>query len=268
MLHLITHTIRKKLKTLFVYIAISVALTWMLTALYPDFSKQADQLSAVFQNYPEDFIKAFDVDMQNFLASLEGFLAAENYSIMWPIILIILTLSLGAGAIAGEIEAGTMEILLAQPISRLKIFFGKYITGALIALSFVWISILAVIPLAMLYHIDYQLKNHFMIAILGSLLALAIFSLSMLFSAIFSSKGKTASVPAGILIFMYAIKIIAKLKESLSDLEYLSFFHYFDSNQALLYGNINKSAILVFLGVSIICTVIGALWFQKRDIAV
>lgn len=268
MFSLITQTIKKKRNTLVVYLVISIALTWMLTALYPDMAKQADQLTAAFQNYPEKFVKAFDVDMQSFLASLEGFLAAENYSIMWPIILIILVLSLGASSIAGEIEDGTIEILLSQPISRLKIFFSKYIAGAFIALAFVWISILAVIPLAMFYNIDYQLKNHLVIAILGSFLALAIFSIAMMFSAIFSTKGKVASLPAGILIFMYALDIVAKLKETLPNLKYLSFFHYFDSNQALLYGNIEKTAIFVFLGVSIICTLIGAIWFQKRDIAV
>jgi len=63
------------------------------------------------------------VDMQSFLASIEGFLAAENYSIMWPIILIILTLSLGASAIAGEIEEGTMEIFAFPAHFALKDFF-------------------------------------------------------------------------------------------------------------------------------------------------
>lgn len=268
MFTLITQTIKKKRNTLLVYVLISIALTWMFTALYPDMAKEADKLNIVFEHYPEKFVKAFDVDMQSFLASLEGFLAAENYSIMWPIILIILVLSLGASSIAGEIEEGTIEILLSQPVSRLKIFFGKYIAGLVVSLSFVWFSIFAVVPLAVLYNIDYQLKNYFTIAILGSLLAIAIFSMSMMFSAAFSTKGKVASLPAGILIFMYAANIIANFKESLQDLRLLSFFHYFDHNKALLYGNINKSAIFVFLGVSIICTLIGALWFEKRDIAV
>lgn len=46
----------------------------------------------------------------------------------------LLGLSVGAGVLAGDLERGTLHFLLAQPVSRAEIFWGK-VLGALLAVS-------------------------------------------------------------------------------------------------------------------------------------
>src|SRR5581483_5163390 len=53
-----------------------------------------------------------------------GFLSAEYYS--WITILLIVYVAIeGTGAIAGEESAGTMDLLLAQPVSRSRVVLEK-----------------------------------------------------------------------------------------------------------------------------------------------
>jgi ABC-2 type transport system permease protein len=180
---------------------------------------------------------------------------------------IIFVIAYGGAQIAGEIEKGTIETILAQPISRLKIFLGKYLAGVASIVAFCAVSIFAVIPLATLHGVDYRLENFWTMSILGFLFALAIFSLSMLATSIFSEKGKSNFAVGGIIIVMYVINVVSTFKESLEDLRYLSFFYYYDHSSAILHNKIDSLAIWVFLGVSVVATILGALWFMRRDIA-
>ena len=66
---------------------------------------------------------------------------------------------------------------------------------------------------------------------------------------------------------MYALNIFSTFQESLKDLKYASFFYYYDQNSALIDSHIATLSIVVFLAVGIICTIVGAIAFVKRDIA-
>ena len=71
--------------------------------------------------------------LEGFLGGLsistpEGFLTSEYFS--WvPILLIVYAVIQGTGAIAGEESAGTMDLLLAQPVSRRLMVTGGNVTG-------------------------------------------------------------------------------------------------------------------------------------------
>lgn len=241
----------------------------MYTAILPDFQKQGEKFQEMAKAYPPELMKAFGVENAALIfSSLEAFLAMEEYSIIWPIMVVILLCAWAGSAISGEIEKGTMELLLAQPISRLRIFVEKYFAGLVMLFLFVVIGNFSVIPMANYFNIGYQLENLVKVSVIGFLFAWAIYALGMFFSALFSDKGKVYAATSGIFVIMYIIKIIASLKDSLSNLKYLSFFHYFDANSALVKNQINPENYWVFIGVILIFTVLGAIIFHKRDVAV
>lgn len=267
MLALIIQTVKKNKGSIIGYVLGSILITWMYVAIYPSISQQKEALTQYIASFPQDVFKAFGFDIQSFLTSLEGYLGGEHFSLIWPIMLIILATSFGAGALAGEIERGTIGILLSQPLSRIKLFLSKYLAGMVVILTFVWVSALAVVPLAALYHLDYQASHYFTLALIGSLFALAIFSVAMMLSSFFSERGRVTLLTTILLIAMYVLRVLSSLKESLGDLKYLSFFHYFDHNRALLENKIDLPSVAVFGGVILVCTVVGLYWFNRRDIA-
>jgi len=133
---------------------------------------------------------------------------------------------------------------------------------------FVIVSILPVFPLAEIYNISYSKGEFFKLALISFTLGLAVFGLSMLFSAIFSEKSKVTFTLVGLLIVMYFINIISGLKESLENLKYFSFFYYFKPSEILINNKIDPWTGVVFLGTFFLASLIAIILFKKRDITV
>ncbi|MEW6407937.1 MAG: ABC transporter permease subunit [Patescibacteria group bacterium] len=222
MLTIFWRTIRDRKLSLLIYCLAGILLLWMYIGFFPSIRDQAEKFKEVFEAYPESMMKAFNIEELNF-DTLEKFLTVEQFSIIWPIMVIFLVVSIAGTALSGEVEKGTAEILLSRPVSRLKIFFSRYLAGLFILLVFTVSSVFFVVPLARLSKVDFVFENYVTIAVLGFLFGWAIFSMGMMFSAIFSERSKTYMVTGGILLVMYVLKIAASLKESLDKLKYFFF---------------------------------------------
>ncbi|MBU2595614.1 ABC transporter permease [Patescibacteria group bacterium] len=262
-------TIKDRRIVLLIYCLGVIGFLWMYVGMFPSFADKKDEFNQLMQYYPKEMMQAFGItEITQIFSSIENFLAMEQFSIVWPIVVIALAVSIGGSSIAGEIEAGTIETLLELPISRVKIFFAKYLGGLVLIAVFTVVSVFTVIPLAAAYHVDYQASHYVTTFIIGLLFAWAIMTLAFFFSVVFNSKGRAYFIPVGILILMYVLKIISSLKENLKDLQYTSFFYYFDANKSLINNKIDNWSYLIFGGVIIVFTIIAVFWFSKRDIVV
>lgn len=267
MLTIILRTLKDRKISLIIYLIAAVLFMWMYVAMFPSIQEQSEAFTTAFESLPDTFFEALGMEELD-MSTIENFLAMEYFSMIWPIIVIFLVLAIAGAGLAGEIERGTAEILLSKPVSRINIFFAKYLVGLFSLLVFTVVSLFAVIPLSALHSVDYSLKNFISVAIISFLFGWAIFSVAMLFSAIFSEKSKVYMTTGGILLVMYALNIAAALKENLENLQYLSFFHYYKYNDALIRNDLDPTSILVFFGVAVVCTAAAAWWFKKRDIAI
>jgi ABC-2 type transport system permease protein len=253
--------------SIIVYCVAAIALMWMYVAMYPSIEKQAASFTEAFKNYPQAMMKAMGIEMMDF-SHLENFLAMEQFSIIWPIMVIFLMVAFASNSLAREVEKGTAEILLSRPVSRLKIFFGRYLAGIVVLLVFTILSTVTVAPLAELHSIDYQFVNYLKTGLTGFFFGWAFFSMAMMISAMSSEKSRVAMTIGGVAIAMYVLKIVASLIERFDWLQYVSFFYYFNGNDGLLNSTVKILPLVVFSIVSIVCTAIGAWYFKKRDIAV
>lgn len=258
--------IRDRKNSILAYLGGSVLLVWLYISIFPSILEQADTFNAMIEKYPPELLKAFNVEDMR-LDNLASYLSAEHFSFVWPLLLIILVLSMSAGAIASEIEQGTIEMVLAEPVSRLKLYFSRYLAVLIAVGVFTKGSILLIAPLASAYDIPYDTKNLVLLTTASLLFGFAILGTSFLFSALFSEKGKVYFAGAGLLVAMYALNIVSSLKDSLGSLKYSSFFYYYNPGKAFVHGNLPWETVWVFLGIGIVATVIGATIFARRDIA-
>lgn len=250
-----------------IYCLAAVALVWMYIAMYPTITKQTAVMNEAFKNYPKALLKAFGIEQLTF-DHLENFLAMEQFSIIWPVMVIFLVAAFASNSLAREIEKGTAEILLSRPISRLKIFFGRYGAAVCILTVFTVLSTFTVPLIAGAYHIDYQLANYLKTALLGWLFGWSFLSIAFMCSAWFSEKSRVAMSIGGLAVIMYVARLVASFIDKLDWLKYLSFFHYFNANDTMIEGVLHTLPIIVFTCVIIVTTAVGAWYFQKRDIAV
>ncbi|WP_227983659.1 ABC transporter permease subunit [Nocardia spumae] len=94
-----------------------VALVLLESALWPSISR-IPGLRQLMDNYPEALRKLLGI---NDFFTGTGFLDTELYSIMLPILFLVFAVSRGARAIAGEEEAGTLEVLLVTRVTPMRL---------------------------------------------------------------------------------------------------------------------------------------------------
>jgi ABC-type transport system involved in multi-copper enzyme maturation permease subunit len=150
----------------------------------------------------------------------------------------------------------------------LKLFLAKYLSGMGILTVFTVVSVFSIIPLAALHGVEYKIESFAAVALIVFLFGWSVFSVAMMFSSLFSEKGKVYMACGGTLLAMYVLNVVALMKDNLDALKYLSFFHYYAYSDALIRQSLYGTGCLVFVGVSVACTAIGLSWFLKRDIAV
>lgn len=260
--------LKDKFFTVMVYIISGLAFLEMYISMFPSAQKQAESMKEIIKSY-EPMLKAMNLDPSTLTYEyLESFLATEMYSFLFPILSIIFVTSLANYSLAGEIEKGNIELTLAQPVSRIKIFFARYFTAAFYLLLLTASIVFAVVPLAKFHNISYSFENYVTTFVASYLFALAIMSFAFFASSLFSERGKSSFLVGGSVILMYVINVISALKENLKDIQYFSIFHYYNASSIVVKNTYVDYSILYFLGVTIVFTALGAYIFNKRDIAV
>jgi ABC-2 type transport system permease protein len=264
---LIIKELRDRKLSLFTYIVISIGFIVMYTALFPSIQKEAESYTKLFESMPEAFAELAGITNASF-NTLENFLAIELFSITWPLLLILLALSRAGSSVSGEVEKGSMGLLLSMPISRTKVITSKYAAGLLSVFLFTALSTLIIIPIASLFNYSVHADRIALLALSGLLFGSAIYSFAFLISVLFSERSKTYFVAAGAIIASYVLNIVGSLKESLHPLQSISIFNYFDATNAIVNGTISTAAIVVCLVVTAASTALAVVIFTKRDIQV
>jgi len=98
--------------------AAGVALLVLLeAALWPSVRGMAG-FDELLNSYPQAMRELFN--LQDFTTG-RGFLNAELYSMVLPVLFVVFGIGRGARAVAGEEEAGTLEVLLVTPVSTTRL---------------------------------------------------------------------------------------------------------------------------------------------------
>src|SRR3989344_5438374 len=73
--------------SLIAYTLAGIGLVLLYVALNPSLQGQSQTYAKLMESMPKGFAEAFGVDA-NFLATLEGYIASEMFSFMWPLLAI------------------------------------------------------------------------------------------------------------------------------------------------------------------------------------
>ncbi|MHB0914127.1 MAG: ABC transporter permease subunit [Thermoleophilia bacterium] len=264
--NLLRRTFSDRRISLPIYAAGVAAYSIMILAIWPSMSSNLETLEQLWANYPEAIRSMFGGNIS--IATFDGFLTLEYFSLIWVIIVFAFSISVATASVAGEIEKGTMELLLSQPISRRSIIMTRmsfHLIGLLIIIAATMAPIVAIAPL-----IDAEIDRTGLLALSFSslLFYLALGSLAFLLSSVLSDRGRAVFICVGILIASYAIDILSAFNDTIERVNFLSLFNYYDPYRYLhdvsfAWGDLTVLAIL-----GIVCTAGAILWFDRRDIAV
>ena len=96
----------------------------MMILIAPSILDEFD-VAALTESFPPALVEATQLDV---IATIEGFMALELYWFGWLLVLGIYVAYSAASTIAGDIDDGTMDTLLAAPISRQQVLLEKFLS--------------------------------------------------------------------------------------------------------------------------------------------
>ncbi|MBC8279942.1 MAG: ABC transporter permease subunit [Chloroflexi bacterium] len=258
-------TLRDQRRSLCWWVLGVVALSLFTVLFYPSIA-DAPEFDEMLENLPEALSRAMLGDVTD-LTSPEGYLNSQLFVFMIPLVFLIFTVARGSGAVAGEEERGTLELLLSYPIRRWKLVTDKFSAMAsaiAIVAAGTWLSLF--IGAAM---VDMEIG--------AWRLAEATFSaawLSLVFGtfalALGSATGKrnmSIGITAGLAAGAYLLNAMAPLSETLEPTRKFSPFYYYSSSDPLSNG-LDPLHVLVMAGLVAVFLVIATLTFERRDIGV
>lgn len=116
-----------------------IALVAIMAVFYPSIRDTGADFDAYVDSLPESVRQSLGISGAS-IASPEGYLMSQLYSNMYPLLLLILGISLGSWAIAGAEGDGTLEMTLAAPLRRASLAWGRFAAVAFATLAITGVS--------------------------------------------------------------------------------------------------------------------------------
>lgn len=256
------------LKTLFdkrwstlIWFAVILLFSLFVIVLFPTFK---DSFGEALKDTPESLRSLFGEasDYQN----INGYLDIQVVNQM-VFLTLIMSIIMGTGLLSGEESSGSLQSLLAQPISRTKVYISKLLAMSLLLLLACSGIFFGVYIGALMIGEAGNLETGRLVLATFMTWVITLFfgALAFAMGAISGKKG-AAGIIAGFLAFAtYIITTLSGTAEVLKTINYASPFRYFNTPSIMKTGLDTGNLLVLAAGIMIIITV-GWIVFRKRDI--
>ncbi len=237
---------------------LSFAMALLYVSIYPAVKDTLDQME--LPDYMEEFAGAAGT-----YATPAGYLSSEFFTLV-PIVLIIFAIVAGTAATAGEESAGTLDLLLAQPVSRRRVILEKSLgIGAAVALA-----LLAGLPGVWIGQafVDFELSPVRVVASMLVTLPLLWFftALALFAGALLPNRASAVAFATASAVAAYVVNTMGLLVEFLREPRKLTPFHWADPSEPLV-GQYDLAGPLALLALTAALLVAAVVAFERRDIA-
>jgi ABC-2 type transport system permease protein len=223
------------------------------------------EIQDALESYPEGLLDALNYDD---ISTPAGYLTASVYGLIVAVLMLVYAVSAGTRTIAGDEEAGTLDLIMAHPVSRVRLAlqrFASFLVSVVVIAAVFWLVILILIVPAELDGISI-----WQFAAMHVHLGLFAAFFGALTYAVGAATGRRAlalGVGAAVGVLGYFASGIIPQVEGLEWVENLSPFNWLIGGDPLQNG-IDVSDSLLMAGLTVILVTAGTWAFNRRDIAV
>ena len=185
----------------------------LMVSVYDSIADQQEQFDQIMQIYPEELF-AFFGDFTEF-STPKGFLSIEFFSFM-PLILGIFAIIAGSGLLVDDEEGGRLDLIMAYPITRSGLLFGRllaFLVASIVICLIAWLG-LAVPTLWSTMDVSF---GELILPIVSLMVEIILFGVLALFLSLLFPSRRLAAMVAGILLV--ASFFITGLAGIISELE-------------------------------------------------
>lgn len=243
---------------------IALALLGMLLiSMYDSFAAEQEQFEDLLEIYPSE-ITAFLGDITT-MATPEGWVSLEFFSYM-PLILGIFGVLMGSGLLVSDEESGTLDLIMAHPVSRTALFLGRllaFVTATVAILTIAWLGL--IVPMTW-SSMDLG-WGRLWLPMLSLLAVLLLFgTISLLLSMLLPSRRLAATTAGLLLVASFFITGLAKLNEDLETIAKFSPLNYYQSGEAM--SGLNLQWFWGLVAFAVLFALLAWWRFLRRDIRV
>ena len=243
-----------------------VGLVGLTVAFFPSIENQSS-FDDIADQVPDSMRQLFGMVQGVSLSSAPGYLWSQLFATMLPILLLIFGVGLGARIIAGSEEDGTLELLLANPVTRTRVAGERVVAGvgllALLGVGFTVALVLIAIPVGAL---DGVSTTGLLGATAGGVcLALLHTAIAYAVGAAWGRRGPAIAAAVAVAAAGFVLEGLVSASDALSSLRFFTPWHWYLRRNMLVEG-VSPEAIVVPLVLSTALFVAGTVAFARRDL--
>lgn len=234
----------------------------LMVALY-DSVKDIANFEQFLESYPEE-IFAFFGNLTAFTTP-PGYLDTYYFGLMYPIIG-ILAVGMGANLITGQEERGQLDLVMAHPVSRTGLFWGRWLgmsIGLIIVMLLSWLAWYLPPQSADLGLTALELLYPF----LPLFAILEMFGTLALLLSLVLPSARSASMTSGLLLVgNFLVVGLSNINSDLEEIVKYTPAHYYQGGLAV--NGLEWGWLAGILGTAVLLALLSWLAFVKRDIRV
>jgi len=219
----------------------------------------------------EEFMAMFPPAMSAFFENIYristpvGFIDVYYFSYL-HLIIGILAISVGAGLVAADEERGSLDLVLSHPISRTRLFMGRWLALEAVLLIILGVGWLTWVIPAQRVGLGLS-AGELLRPFLPLMAALLLFgAIAAFLSMVLPSARMAGMLTGAFLVGNYLLRGLGNISDRLERILTYTPLRYYQSGEAIEGLNINW--LLGLVAASVVFFVLALLLFQKRDIRV
>lgn len=239
----------------------------LVTALYVSFwpaMGDTQEMQALIDSMPEALVTAMGYDA---ISSPAGYLESTVYGLLAPILMLVFAIGFGARLIAGDEEAGALELEAAGPVTRRRLLLERY---AALVLAVGWLAVvtgLASLALARVLGMDIGTAALVGATVGLALLVLALGSVAFAVGAATGRRALALALAAAVAVLGYMANALAPLLADGEWLERLSPFAWYLGNDPLNEG-LGLPGALALVALAAVSLGVAVVAYDRRDLGV
>ncbi|MDQ4068552.1 MAG: ABC transporter permease [Actinomycetota bacterium] len=253
----------------FVWWALGMAAMVAFTvSLWPSIRDQP-QIEELIEELPEGLKALFGSGEGIPFSSAPGYLHSRLFSALFPLLLLIFGIGLGARAIGGSEEDGTLELVLAHPVTRARVAAERYAALVLLVAGLTVAGLVVLVVSApvvdLLEGVPVGRVAVAGVAVFG--LALLHASLAFALGCALGRRGPALGIASAVAVASYLLQSLIAMTDVLDVARFFSPWHwYLDRN--LLAQDATLAATLLPLVLAVGVALLGGSLFLRRDLRI
>ncbi len=256
-------TLGDQSRTLLVWTVSAALLVGLYVAVWPSVRDQPT-MSDFLDQMPEAFRALFATAGAD-MSTPVGYIQIELMSFMGPLLVIIYAVTTGVAAVSGEEDRHTLDLLLANPVSRTRLVLEKFAEMALGTFLIAAALGLALLVEGRLTGLDLSVGTTSAAMLHLALLGLVFGALALAVSASTGRSTLSRAVPAVAAVLAYVVNGLAPLVSWLEPLQKASPFYQFIGHDPLRNG-LSAASVLVAVTTVAVLVALAVVGFRRRDV--